>query len=110
MTYMYGPDIHDACQQFAREMGSVGAPDPGFDREFDRLQAAQIKPRPGPRYGVRATADIANQLNSASAKYRETDLELEAAVRAVIRLAYDQSNWIEKVFTGLARAAQEAER
>lgn len=106
---MYGEAIHDACVQLGRELGSVGPPDAGFDRQFDERLAMQNKPRTDPRYGVKATAAAATILNAALEKYPD-DLDLYRAAHGMIKHAYNQSSWIEKVWRGLVQAAQEAER
>ena len=110
MTFMYGKAVRAAMCETGRKLAgemSVGPPDPGFDREFDKKLAAQN--RRGPRYGVKATAEAANRLRAAVGKYPD-DLELYSAADAATRLLYDQSGWIEKVAYAFARTVQEAER
>ncbi len=88
-------------------------PDPAFDAAFDQLAGEMQRktyPKQGPRYGVRALAEVANELNRATEALRADSMEAEQAVRKAIRLLYDQSNWIGKVWDGLVLAAQEAER
>ena len=56
-----------------------------------------------------SVAAAAETLKAEAGKYPD-DIGLYTAMDNIIRLAYDQSGWIEKVWQGLVRAAQEAER
>jgi hypothetical protein len=94
--YMWGRAVHDAMCETAEELA----------REMGVADARRRDVKTGPRYGTDETARITNALSAAT---RDCPGAYDA-VQAMISHAYNQAGWIEKVWRGLARAAQEAER
>jgi hypothetical protein len=102
-SYMFGKAVHDAMAQACGDLAQEASPMPKSEM---RLQVEERRTRPGPRYGVDETTRLANALKEATRAHPETYPHVEA----LIAHAYRQSGWIEKVWRGLVRAAQEAER
>jgi hypothetical protein len=112
-SYMFGKAVHDAMAQACGDLAQeakvyVQTPDnvQHTPKSEMRLQVEERRTRPGPRYGVDETTRLANALKEATRVHPETYPHVEA----LIAHAYRQSGWIEKVWRGLVRAAQEAER
>lgn len=68
-SFMYGEAVHDACVQLGREMGSVGPPDPAFDRAFDQMQEARQMAQEKVRTSIPNPFAVVHDLQAAAKKY-----------------------------------------
>lgn len=72
----------------------------------NELHMTHEEARKRPRYGVQASMLVCNELARIATQYPETYQTIERAKGHIL----NQSAWIERVWRGLMRSVQEAER
>ena len=82
--FMYGEAVHDACVQLGRDLGSVGAPDPAFDRAFDQMQEARQMAQERVRTSIPNPFDVVTDLQAAAKKYPDLQGLCDRAITLVL--------------------------
>lgn len=84
--YMYGEAIHDACVQLGRELGSVGPPDPAFDRAFDAMQEARAMAQEKVRTRVPDPFGVVHALQGVAREHPEARAVCDDAITVILVL------------------------